>query len=96
MNRNEEEQVKAPITSEPLKVPVMSESDTDSVLSAGEAAKNRRIQAKARTTTSEEEVDEEDIEARMAMVNHYTEIVQGTLPIGLIIEARRRGGLEIV
>ncbi|XP_012166068.3 titin [Bombus terrestris] len=76
VNRNEEEQVKAPITSEPLKVPVMSESDTDSVLSAGEAAKNRRIQAKARTTTSEEEVDEEDIEARMAMVNHYTEIVR--------------------
>ncbi|XP_012144066.2 uncharacterized protein LOC105662898 [Megachile rotundata] len=61
---------------ETIKTPVMSESDTDSVLSAGEAAKNRRIQAKMRSNASEEEVDEEDIEARMAVVNHYTEIVR--------------------
>ncbi|XP_076225313.1 uncharacterized protein LOC143174719 isoform X2 [Nomia melanderi] len=63
-------------TPEPPKTPILSESDTDSVLSAGEAAKTRRIQAKMRTTTSEEEVDEEDHEARMAVVNHYTEIVR--------------------
>ncbi|KZC12048.1 Titin [Dufourea novaeangliae] len=61
---------------ESLKTPVMSDSDTDSVLSAGEAAKNRRIQAKTKSVPSEEEVDEEDIEARMAVVNHYTEIVR--------------------
>ncbi|CAD1476298.1 unnamed protein product, partial [Heterotrigona itama] len=77
VNRNEEENTVEPqVTPESIKVPVMSESDTDSVLSAGEAAKNRRIQAKARTATPEEEIDEEDIEARMAMVNHYTEIVR--------------------
>ncbi|XP_076686008.1 uncharacterized protein LOC143378038 [Andrena cerasifolii] len=64
------------VAAEPMKTPLMSESDTDSMLSAGEAAKNRRIQAKMRSTTSEEEVDEEDVEARMAMVNHYTEIVR--------------------
>lgn len=69
VQQKDEEQVE-------IKTPVMSESDTDSVLSAGEAAKNRRIQAKMRTTASEEEVDEEDIEARMAVVNHYTEIVR--------------------
>lgn len=61
---------------EALKPPVMSESDTDSMMSAAEAAKNRRIQTKMRSTASEEEIDEEDIEARMAMVNHYTEIVR--------------------
>ncbi|XP_076647093.1 uncharacterized protein LOC143355830 [Halictus rubicundus] len=61
---------------ETLKTPVLSESDTDSMMSAGEAAKTRRIQAKMRSTTSEEEIDEEDIEARMAVVNHYTEIVR--------------------
>ncbi|XP_053994647.1 titin homolog isoform X2 [Hylaeus volcanicus] len=66
------------IAPEPVthRTPVLSESDTDSVLSAGEAAKNRRIHAKARPAASEEEVDEEDIEARMAVVNHYTEIVR--------------------
>ncbi|XP_076286732.1 uncharacterized protein LOC143212160 isoform X2 [Lasioglossum baleicum] len=63
-------------TAETLKTPVLSESDTDSMMSAGEAAKTRRIQAKMRSTTSEEEIDEEDIEARMAVVNHYTEIVR--------------------
>ncbi|XP_076635894.1 uncharacterized protein LOC143348976 [Colletes latitarsis] len=61
---------------EPVRTPVLSESDTDSVLSAGEAAKNRRIQAKMRSATPEEEVDEEDVEARLAVVNHYTEIVR--------------------
>ena len=80
LNRNEQEEEEASeerqVTPEPARVPVMSESDTDSVLSAGEAAKNRRIQAKMRTATPEEEVDEEDIEARMAVVNHYTEIVR--------------------
>ncbi|KAF3430265.1 hypothetical protein E2986_03305 [Frieseomelitta varia] len=77
VSRNEEEDiVDTQVTAELIKVPAMSESDTDSVLSAGEAAKNRRIQAKARTATPEEEIDEEDIEARMAMVNHYTEIVR--------------------
>lgn len=80
LNRNEQEEEEAgeerQVTPEPARVPVMSESDTDSVLSAGEAAKNRRIQAKMRTATPEEEVDEEDIEARMAVVNHYTEIVR--------------------
>lgn len=84
LNKNEEEEEKKEegeneerqVTPEPARVPVMSESDTDSVLSAGEAAKNRRIQAKMRTATPEEEVDEEDIEARMAVVNHYTEIVR--------------------
>ncbi|XP_076170609.1 uncharacterized protein LOC143148292 isoform X2 [Ptiloglossa arizonensis] len=65
-----------PVTPEAESTPIMSESDADSVLSAGEAAKNRRIQAKIRSVTSEEEVDEEDIEARMAVVNHYTEIVR--------------------
>ncbi|CAL7935359.1 unnamed protein product [Xylocopa violacea] len=79
INRNNEEErvdAQTEITPESLKTPVMSESDTDSMLSAGEAAKNRRIQAKMRTTPSEEEMDEEDIEARMAVVNHYTEIVR--------------------
>ncbi|XP_016904994.2 muscle M-line assembly protein unc-89 isoform X2 [Apis cerana] len=79
LSRNEQEEEASEerqVTPEPARVPVMSESDTDSVLSAGEAAKNRRIQAKMRTATPEEEVDEEDIEARMAVVNHYTEIVR--------------------
>ncbi|KAK1121159.1 hypothetical protein K0M31_010466 [Melipona bicolor] len=77
VSKHEEENIAEPqVTPELIKVPVMSESDTDSVLSAGEAAKNRRIQAKARTATPEEEIDEEDIEARMAVVNHYTEIVR--------------------
>ncbi|XP_015178434.1 PREDICTED: serine/arginine repetitive matrix protein 2 isoform X2 [Polistes dominula] len=61
---------------DPTKPGVMSESDTDSVLSAGEAAKNRRIQAKMRSATPEEEMNEADIEARMAVVSHYTEIVR--------------------
>ncbi|XP_014610181.1 PREDICTED: uncharacterized protein LOC106790044 [Polistes canadensis] len=61
---------------DPTKPGVMSESDTDSVLSAGEAAKNRRIQAKMRSATPEEETNEADIEARMAVVSHYTEIVR--------------------
>lgn len=61
---------------ETLKTPILSESDTDSMMSAGEAAKTRRIQAKMRSTASEEEIDEEDVEARMAVVNHYTEIVR--------------------
>ncbi|KAI4503993.1 hypothetical protein M0802_000464 [Mischocyttarus mexicanus] len=59
-----------------MKPGAMSESDTDSVLSAGEAAKNRRIQAKMRSATPEEETNEADIEARMAVVSHYTEIVR--------------------
>ncbi|XP_078042597.1 uncharacterized protein LOC144472975 [Augochlora pura] len=64
------------IAPEAMKPPALSESDTDSMMSAGEAAKTRRIQAKMRSTASEEEIDEEDIEARMAVVNHYTEIVR--------------------
>ncbi|XP_076247129.1 uncharacterized protein LOC143187062 [Calliopsis andreniformis] len=78
VNKTEEDIVDAPIDVAPesMRTPIMSESDTDSMLSAGEAAKNRRIQAKMRSTTSEEEIDEEDIEARMAVVNHYTEIVR--------------------
>nr|XP_050851739.1 titin homolog [Vespula vulgaris] len=59
-----------------MKPGVMSESDTDSVLSAGEAAKNRRIQAKMRSATPEDETNEADVEARMAVVSHYTEIVR--------------------
>lgn len=60
--------------SEALKTPPMSESDTDSILSAAEAAKNRRMQSKLRSMTPEEEAAE--IEARMAVVNQYTEIVR--------------------
>lgn len=60
--------------SEVLKTPAMSESDTDSILSAAEAAKSRRMQSKLRSTTSEEEAAE--LEARMAVVNQYTEIVR--------------------
>lgn len=63
-----------PSTPESLKTPAMSESDTDSILSAAEAAKNRRIQSKLRSMTSEEETAE--LEARMAVVNQYTEIVR--------------------
>ncbi|XP_011347140.1 uncharacterized protein LOC105284950 [Ooceraea biroi] len=63
-----------PSMSETLKTPMMSESDTDSILSAAEAAKNRRIQSKLRSMTSEEEAAE--IEARLAVVNQYTEIVR--------------------
>lgn len=59
--------------SEALKTPTMSESDTDSILSAAEAAKNRRMQSKLRSITPEEEAE---IEARMAVVNQYTEIVR--------------------
>lgn len=59
--------------SEVLKTPTMSESDTDSILSAAEAAKNRRMQSKLRSITPEEEAE---IEARMAVVNQYTEIVR--------------------
>lgn len=60
--------------SETLKTPTMSESDTDSIISAAEAAKNRRMQSKGRSITSEEEAAE--IEAKMAVVNQYTEIVR--------------------
>ncbi|XP_012533814.1 uncharacterized protein LOC105835260 [Monomorium pharaonis] len=59
--------------SEALKTSTMSESDTDSIISAAEAAKNRRMQAKLRSITPEEETE---IEARMAVVNQYTEIVR--------------------
>ncbi|XP_076374334.1 uncharacterized protein LOC143258755 [Megalopta genalis] len=68
-----DEEVNEPQT---MKPPALSESDTDSMMSAGEAAKTRRIQAKMRSAASEEEIDEEDVEARMAVVNHYTEIVR--------------------
>lgn len=61
-------------TSETLKTPTMSESDTDSIISAAEAAKNRRMQSKWRAIIPEEEVAE--MEARMAVVNQYTEIVR--------------------
>lgn len=60
-------------TPEPLRTPIMSESDTDSILSAAEAAKSRR-QSKLRSVTPEEETAE--MEARMAVVNQYTEIVR--------------------
>lgn len=60
--------------SEALKNPTMSESDTDSIISAAEAAKSRRMQSKWRSVTPEEEAAE--IEARMAVVNQYTEIVR--------------------
>lgn len=60
--------------SEALKTSTMSESDTDSILSAAEAAKNRRMQSKLRSITPEEEAAE--MEARMAVVNQYTEIVR--------------------
>lgn len=60
--------------SDALKTPTMSESDTDSIISAAEAAKNRRMQSKWRSITPEEEAAE--IEARMAVVNQYTEIVR--------------------
>lgn len=63
-----------PGMSEVLKTPAMSESDTDSIVSAAEAAKSRRIQSKMRSMTSEEEAAE--AEARMAVVNQYTEIVR--------------------
>lgn len=63
-----------PSTPDALKTPAMSESDTDSILSAAEAAKSRRIQSKLRSLTSEEETAE--TEARMAVVNQYTEIVR--------------------
>jgi len=57
-----------------LKTSTISESDTDSIISAAEAAKNRRMQSKWRSITPEEETAE--IEARMAVVNQYTEIVR--------------------
>lgn len=60
--------------SETLKTPTMSESDTNSIISAAEAAKNRRMQSKWRSITPEEEAA--DVEARMAVVNQYTEIVR--------------------
>ncbi|KYN45103.1 Muscle M-line assembly protein unc-89 [Trachymyrmex septentrionalis] len=62
------------IVSETLKTPTMSESDTDSIISAAEAAKSRRMQSKLRSMTPEEEAAE--IEAKMAVVNQYTEIVR--------------------
>jgi len=60
--------------SETLKTSTISESDTDSIISAAEAAKNRRMQSKWRSITPEEETAE--IEAKMAVVNQYTEIVR--------------------
>lgn len=60
--------------SETLKTPTMSESDTDSIISAAEAAKSRRMQSKLRSMTPEEEAAE--LEAKMAVVNQYTEIVR--------------------
>ncbi|KAK2587831.1 hypothetical protein KPH14_003931 [Odynerus spinipes] len=75
----QEEPVSSPLTNvyyDSMKPGAMSESDTDSVLSAGEAAKNRRIQAKMRSVTPEDETNEADVEARMAVVSHYTEIVR--------------------
>jgi len=60
--------------SETLKTPTMSESDTDSILSAAEAAKNRRLQSKLRSMSSEDEAAE--AEARLAVINQYTEIVR--------------------
>lgn len=60
--------------SEALKAPAMSESDTDSILSAAEAAKNRRMHSKLRSMTPEQEAAE--TEAKMAVVNQYTEIVR--------------------
>ncbi|XP_025994691.2 uncharacterized protein LOC105193641 [Solenopsis invicta] len=63
------------MSEETLKTPTLiSESDTDSIISAAEAAKNRRMQSKWRSITPEEEAAE--IEARMAVVNQYTEIVR--------------------
>lgn len=59
---------------ESIKPATISESDTDSILSAAEAAKNRRTQLKSRSVTSEEEIAE--IEAKAAVVNQYTEIVR--------------------
>ncbi|XP_018399453.1 PREDICTED: titin homolog [Cyphomyrmex costatus] len=56
---------------ETLKTPTMSESDTDSIISAAEAAKNRRMQSKLRSITPEEETAEIE-----AVVNQYTEIVR--------------------
>ncbi|XP_026670519.1 titin homolog [Ceratina calcarata] len=76
IEKQEEQIMEVSDTPEPIKTPIMSESDTDSMVSAAEAAKNRRLQAKMRTVTPEEEVDEENIEQRMAVVNHYTEIVR--------------------
>lgn len=63
-----------PSMPEILKSPAMSESDTDSIVSAAEAAKNRRIQSRMRSMSSEDEAAE--LEARMAVVNQYTEIVR--------------------
>ncbi|KAL0100115.1 hypothetical protein PUN28_019518 [Cardiocondyla obscurior] len=63
-----------PSMSEALKTSTMSQSDTDSIISAAEVAKNRRMQSKRRSMTPEEEAAE--IEARMAVVNQYTEIVR--------------------
>lgn len=73
--------------SETLKTPTMSESDTDSILSAAEAAKNRRIQSKLRSMTSEEEAAE--AEARLAVVNQYTEIVREHSRHGSATSSRR-------
>ncbi|KAG7197721.1 hypothetical protein KM043_013075 [Ampulex compressa] len=63
-------------SSEVTKAPAISESDADSILSAAEAAKSRRIQARNRSMTPDKEVEQADMEARMAVVNHYTEIVR--------------------
>jgi hypothetical protein len=70
----EEKILDVPSMSETLKTPTMSESDTDSILSAAEAAKSRRLQSKLRSMSSEDETAE--AEARLAVVNQYTEIVR--------------------
>jgi len=70
----EEKILDGPGISETLKTPMMSESDTDSILSAAEAAKSRRLQSKLRSMSSEDETAE--AEARLAVVNQYTEIVR--------------------
>lgn len=74
MENNQEAPVDLPKMSEVLKTPTMSESDTDSIVSAAEAARSRRIMSRMRSMTSEEEAAE--AEARMAVVNQYTEIVR--------------------
>lgn len=76
-----------PGVSETLKTPTMSESDTNSILSAAEAAKNRRIQSKLRSVTSEEEAAE--AEARLAVVNQYTEIMREHSRHGSAASSRR-------
>ena len=75
------------IVSETLKTPTMSESDTDSIISAAEAAKSRRMQSKLRSMTPEEEAAE--VEAKMAVINQYTEIVREYSRHGSAASSRR-------